>query len=592
MLQLTDFPSLLTIEWLRTKYLEKKITPDQVIGIIIQRAQKDKQKNIWITEPNLKFIQTYIDHLSNLPIHKYPLWGIPFAIKDNIDLAEITTTAGCPNYAYTPSEHATVVNKLIQAGAIPIGKTNLDQFATGLVGTRSPYGETHNALRDELISGGSSAGSAVAVARGQAAFSLGTDTAGSGRVPAALNRLVGFKSSCGAWSTKGVVPACASLDCVTVFANSIDDALIVDRAARGFDKECAWSKPYPTPDPQLPKKICLPKYGLRFFGPFKKEYEKAWKKTVTDLHESGLEIEWIDYALFKDIARLLYDGPFVAERWADLGPFVKANPGCTFPVTEEVLMSGAKEEYTASLLFETIHKLNEAKLKVKEILNDAVLITPTAGGTWTREQVRNNPIQTNSDMGEYTNHCNLLNLCAISVPFSDADDQLPFGATFFALPEHEDYILGLARTFGHEAVHLKQSDVPSNTKGETTQFAVCGLHMRGFTLEHQMHEYHAKFVRKVTTAKKYHMFKLETNPPKPGLIKTEHDGSSLQVEIWNFPLGFFGKFTASIPAPLGIGKIELEDGSEVPGFICEHFATVNAKNISSYGSWKNYTENK
>ncbi|MTT32217.1 allophanate hydrolase [Terrilactibacillus sp. BCM23-1] len=586
----THIPDVLSVQSLREMYLKKELTPKEVIEVIIQRSKQDEPMNIWITPPDLAFIQPYLDGLSNIDIEQAPLWGIPFAIKDNIDLAGIPTTAGCPDYAFTPSEHATVVKHLIEAGAIPVGKTNLDQFATGLVGTRSPYGETHNALKDEMISGGSSAGSPVAVARGQAAFSLGTDTAGSGRVPAALNRLVGFKPSLGAWSTKGVVPACASLDCVTVFSHNIEDAKIVDQVVRKYDDQNPWSKDIPKPSPKLPKKVCLPKSPLRFFGPYGNQYKEAWDKSLERIKSWGLPIEWIDNQLFSNVAKLLYEGPFVAERWADLGTFVDSHPGSTFPVTEKVLKSGANETFTASLLFDTMHKLKQYQLQVKKRLSDAVFITPTAGGTWSREQVRKDPIQTNSDMGEYTNHCNLLDLCAISVPFEDAAKDIPFGVTFFALSEHEDFILGLAEKSQAHSTRIKESPAYKElaTTNDSVLLAVCGLHMRGLPLEHQLNEHRATFIYKTETAKKYRMFKLPTNPPKPGLIKTEQEGSSIQVELWECPTETFGAFVAAIPAPLGIGKIELKDGSEVQGFICEPYATEEAEDISNLGGWREY----
>ncbi|MFT8317649.1 MAG: allophanate hydrolase [Sporolactobacillus sp.] len=579
MSQTAKIPWSLTIPWLSKNYRDGKITPEQVIHTIIERAVHDKAKNIWVTRPDLSFIQPYLDRLTGLQKEGHPLWGIPFAIKDNIDLADVQTTAGCPDFAYLPSEHATVVSNLIQAGAIPVGKANLDQFATGLVGTRSPYGEVHNALKDELISGGSSAGSAVAVARGQAAFALGTDTAGSGRVPAALNHLIGFKSSIGAWSTKGLVPACASLDCISVFAHSVADAETIDRSARSFDPNCAWSRPIPAPVVRQPKKIYLPRQDLHFFGPYKDQYEKAWEKAVQSIEQLGLPVERIDNTFFTGIARLLYDGPFVAERWADLGPFVEAHPGSTFPVTEGILRSGAKASYTASLLFDNMHRLADAKQKVKVMLKDAVFITPTAGGTWSRKQVDADPVKTNSEMGEYTNHCNLLDLCAISVPTFDADDALPFGVTVFAPEDHEDYLLAMA-----EDIERSVSD----TKQETVQLAVCGLHMRGFALEHQLTAHHAHFISESATAAKYMLSRLKTEPEKPGLVRLESGGKSIQLELWNIPLAELGSFVASIPAPLGIGKVELIDGRKIPGFICEPYGASAGTDISEFGGWRNY----
>lgn len=438
---------VLTIKSLQMSYLQKETSPEAVILAIIAKAQEDNEMNIWIELPTMERIKPYLDQLQMLDPSTSPLWGIPFAIKDNIDLAGTPTTAGCPEFAFTPTEHATVVARLIAAGAIPIGKTNLDQFATGLVGTRSPFGETHNALQKELISGGSSSGSAVSVARGQVAFALGTDTAGSGRVPAGLNKLVGYKSSLGAWPTKGVLPACASLDCVTVFAHSLEDALIVDGIARGWDDSDPWSRSIPLPIPSLPTKICLPQAPLDFFGPFAEEYRLAWEASIDSIKKLNLPIEYVDCDFLAEAAELLYKGPYVAERWASLGSFVEAYPDTVFPVTEKVLRTGTNPEYDAASVFQAMHKLQAFKLTAKKLLGNAVLVMPTAGGTWTREQVRLDPIRTNSDMGRYTNHCNLLDLCAVAVPSADAAAKLPFGITWFALAENEAFICAAAAAF-------------------------------------------------------------------------------------------------------------------------------------------------
>lgn len=442
-----DYPRVLTIKWLREMYAKKEITPEDVVYEIINRANEDVDMNIWITPPTMKLIQPYLDRLKSLDLETSPLWGIPFAIKDNIDLAGIPTTAACPEYAYTPNENAVVVERLLAAGAIPLGKTNLDQFATGLVGTRSPYGETHNSLRRELISGGSSSGSAVAVARGHAAFALGTDTAGSGRVPAALNNLIGFKPSFGAWPTKGVVPACASLDCISVFTHTLEDALLVDCIARGIDDTDPWSRNIPNPQRKLPKKICLPKEPLYFFGPYENEYRDAWNISMERLKNLNIPIEYVSLDLFSQAATMLYEGPWIAERWADLGSFVESHPNATFPVTEQILRSGAAVEHSAASLFKAIHELQVFKLEVRKLLKDAVLAMPTCGGTWTRDQVRLDPIGTNREMGRYTNHCNLLDLCAIAVPSVDAALNMPFGITLFALSGNEGLIFGTADVF-------------------------------------------------------------------------------------------------------------------------------------------------
>jgi len=442
---MTYLPEKLTITWLRNQYLKKSLDPEQVVLEIIRRSIATAGMNIWIVQPNMDLIRPYLERLSGLDIESCPLWGIPFAIKDNIDLAGVVTTAGCPDYAYLPAESAAVVRRLTEAGALPMGKTNLDQFATGLVGVRSPFGEAHNALREELISGGSSAGSAVAVAKGQVVFALGTDTAGSGRVPAALNGLFGWKPNCGAWPSSGVVPACASIDCVTAFSHSLDDCLTVDKVVRGFEPSDPWSIVSPAPSARKPEIICLPDKAPDFFGPFAREYKEAWDKAVAKILKICPETKTIDCSILEKGAKILYEGPWIAERWADLGVFVESHPGSVFPVTEKILRSG--EHFDATSVFKSIHELQAIKAQTKMLLKDIVLVLPTCGGTWTREQVRQDPIGTNSDLGRYTNHCNLLNLCAVAVPSDEAAENLPFGITFFALAENQDLICGVAQAF-------------------------------------------------------------------------------------------------------------------------------------------------
>ncbi|MEF3355413.1 allophanate hydrolase [Paenibacillus sp. GYB006] len=580
-----SLPKLLTITCLKDLYQEQKITPIQVIEEIIERANADHEMNIWIEAPTMERIAPYLKRLEAIDPANCPLWGIPFAVKDNIDVAGYPTTAACPDFQYVPKEHAFVVQKLIDAGAIPVGKTNLDQFATGLVGTRSPYGEAHNALKPELISGGSSSGSSVAVARGQAAFSLGTDTAGSGRVPAALNRLVGFKPSLGAWSVGGVVPASASLDCVTVFTNQLQDALTVDRIVRFVDEEDCWSKVVPLKPRQAPLKLLIPEQTDLFFGPFEAEYEKAWKESLQRIESLGISIERIDISLFEEAAKLLYGSAWVSERWASLGDYVENHPGSVLPVTEQILRTGADKNYDASSVFQALHLLQQYKKKTAAVLDSAVLVLPTCGGTWRREDVALDPLNTNRELGRYTNHCNLLDLCAIAMPGDDAAEDLPFGLTFFALSGQEHLAEFIAGKFEGESSPALESEL--SVKTETTLVAVCGLHMRGFPLEKQMHASCARFVMETLTAPKYRLFKLDSMPAKPGLIKVSEGGAQLQLEIWEMPLSAFGKFAASIPAPLGIGKVELEDGREIPGFLCEAYVAKSLCDITALGGWKN-----
>lgn len=599
----TIIPEQLTIEWLKEQYRSGSLTPEEVMVEIVRRSEADADMNIWITPPSMELVRPYLEWLEKLDPSDSPLWGIPFAIKDNIDLAGVPTTAACPDFAYTPDDHAVVVERLLAAGAIPVGKTNLDQFATGLVGTRSPYGETHNALRPELISGGSSSGSAVAVARGQAVFSLGTDTAGSGRVPAALNGLVGYKPSLGAWPVKGVVPACESIDCVTVFAAELADVYTVDAAARGYHAEDAWSRRVPTPEAAAPSRLLLPKEEPSFYGPFAVEYEAAWKQAVQQLKTIGIPVEYVDTGVFAAAATLLYEGPWVAERWAGLHHFVEANPGSTHPVTEQIVRSGS-DPYSAASLFGAMHKLQRYKREARELLRNAVVMLPTAGGTWTREQVRENPIAANRDMGRYTNHCNLLDLCAVAVPAGSAAGDLPFGITLFSTAEQEGLIREVAERLAGEreascsdgkARASRTDDLKAETgtsqtvsSAEMLRVAVCGLHMRGFPLERQMQACGAHFIEETFTAARYKLMELSTTPVKPGLIRLPEGGASIALEVWEMPVASFGDFTAAIPAPLGIGKVELLDGTEVSGFICEGYAEQSAVDITSWGGWRAY----
>lgn len=437
-------PEKLTIQWLKENYRKGRITPGKVVEEIIQKSRKYVDRNIFIIPPEKMRTEEYLANLGEMDYSLKPLWGIPFVVKDNIDLEGYPTTAGCPAYSYLPEKSAVVAERLIAAGAIPIGKTNMDQFATGLVGTRSPYGETHNSLREELISGGSSSGSAVAVAMGLAAFGLGTDTAGSGRIPAALNNLIGYKPSVGAWPNKGVVPACVSLDCVTVFANQMADVLEVDSVTRGFSEMDCWSKHIPQPEPVMPETVYIPSREIDFYGSFREEYRHAWEQSVSLLQKLPVKVEYVDASFYQEAAALLYGGPCVAERWSDLGDFVSSHGEDIFPVTKRILESGNRPDYTAEYLYQTQHKLMEFRHRSNLLLKNAVLVFPTCAGTYYRDEVRKDPVETNNNMGKYTNHCNLLDMCAVAVPTVFAREKVPFGITIFGTALNESLICGLA----------------------------------------------------------------------------------------------------------------------------------------------------
>ncbi len=570
----SKFPQKITIAWLKFMYSKNLITPKEVISEIIRRSEKDEEYNIWITKPNLEFIQEYLNNLESMD-KSLPLWGIPFAIKDNIDLKNVVTTAGCPKYGYVPKENAVVVERLIKQGAIPVGKTNLDQFATGLVGTRSPYGEVHNSLEKNLISGGSSSGSAVAVARGESAFALGTDTAGSGRVPAALNNLIGLKPSVGAWPIKGLVPACESLDCITVFTNKLEDAKLVDDIVRGYSDDDKWSKNIKKDYLKLPKTICIPKNNICFYGDYKEYYKKQWENFLTALKSLDIKVEYIEIEIFEKAAKLLYGGPWISERWSAVGKFVERNEDDIFNVTKQILIDGSGEKFTATEMFDAIHELQIYKKEAYKLLKDKALILPTCGGTFTIEQVKQNPIETNSMMGLYTNHCNLLDLCAVAIPVEFENEKLPFGISIFGLNEAEGLVYNVANKILH-------------TQSDKIDVAVCGLHMRGLQFENQMNECFAEFIKETKTAPKYRLVKIDGAIEKPGLIKVLDKGKSIELEIWRMNSKMFGKFIKNVTHPLSIGEIELIDNTKVYGFLCEGYMKDICEDISSFGGWKNY----
>lgn len=553
-------PTHLSITSLRSAYAAG-LSVREVAQAVIERATADASYNVWIVPPCAEALEPYLARLEACGEEEraeLPLWGVPFSVKDNIDVKGYPTTAACPAYAYEPDEHATVVARLIEAGAFPVGKTNLDQFATGLVGTRSPYGECKNALRPELISGGSSSGSAVSVALGQVAFALGTDTAGSGRVPAALHGLVGFKPPLGSWSTRGVVPACASLDCVTVFAHTLEECKAVDACASGVDEACAWSRPANVKHAAFPSVVYVPQDEPNFYGKFAESYRTRWYAALDRLKVTagayGSRVETIDTAKYSRIASILYDGAWVAERWSDLGSFVEQAPEEIFPVTRTILESGNRPDLTAADAFAAYHEVMAARSDAQHAFADAVLVLPTCGGTFTRDEVRADPIATNSLMGLYTNHCNLCDLVAVAIPADEESSDIPFGITLFSAHENQGLLLSAAEAF---------------LSNECVEVAVCGQHMQGLALHWQLEDAGATFVGTKRTAPTYRLFTLPTQPVKPGLIRVNEGGASIEVECYRVPKRAFGAFVANVPAPLGFGKIELEDGSLVEGFLAE-----------------------
>jgi allophanate hydrolase len=527
-----------------------------------------------------------------------PLYGVPFAAKDNIDVAGVTTTAGCPDFAYLPARSAKVIERLEAAGAIVVGKTNLDQFATGLNGTRSPYGAPSSVFDRDYISGGSSSGSAVAVASGLVTFSLGTDTAGSGRVPAAFNNLVGLKPTRGLISTRGVVPACRSLDCVSVFAGTVGDALKVTSIASGVDAEDGYSR-------QAPKHALSPRrweQGFRFGVPEQPEFfgdvESAalFKEAVARLERLGGVKVPFDFTPFRDCASLLYAGPWVAERQAAVGDFVKAKPGSVHPVVRDIVLGGAR--YSAKEAFDGQYKLMDLLKKTDPIWAGMdVMLVPSAPTIYRTKDMLNDPVRLNSNLGAYTNFVNLMDLSALAVPAGFRPDGLPFGVTLVGRAFQDGALAGLGdrlhralgtATFGGTSRPLPGPPLAPSDDG-MIEVAVVGAHLKGLPLHSQVEERGGRFVRTARTAAGYTFYALPgTVPPKPGLVFDGKGVGGIEVEVWAMPEDRFGSFVALIPAPLGIGTLKLEDGALVKGFVCEAYAAKDAQDITGFGGWKAY----
>jgi allophanate hydrolase len=513
-----------------------------------------------------------------------PLSGLTFAIKDNIDLAGLPTTAACPAYAYLPAKSAPVVQRLIDAGAIPAGKTNMDQFATGLVGTRSPHGACSSVFDERFISGGSSSGSAVAVASGQVNFALGTDTAGSGRVPAAFNNLVGMKPTRGLLSTSGVVPACRSLDCVTILARTCADASNVFEAARGFDPSDPYSR-VPTPGQGAapwatgPFRFGVPAADqLEFFGDA--EAAGLYRKAIADLEALGGTKVEIDFELFRAAADLLYSGPWVAERLAAIGPFLEKHAAEMNPVVRDII-AGARR-FTAVDAFLAEYKLCELRRATEvEWARMDVLALPTTGAIYTHEAVAADPVRLNTNLGYYTNFVNLLDLAAIAVPAGFRPNGLPFGISLMGPAFTDRGLLALAGRYLREPV-------PDTAPG-CISVAVLGAHLSGEPLNGQLTERGARLLKTCRTAPGYRFYALAGAIEKPGLIRDDSfAGPGIEVEVWAVPEDQFGSYVAAVPPPLGIGNAVLDSGETVKCFICEPYAIANAPEITHFGGWRKY----
>lgn len=526
-----------------------------------------------------------------------PLAGLCFAVKDNIDVAGVPTTAACPAFGRKPTAHAQAVQRLLDAGAAVLGKTNLDQFACGLNGTRSPYGAVPNSFDARYVSGGSSSGSAYVVATGQVDFALGTDTAGSGRVPAGLNNIVGIKPSRGLVSARGVVPAAQSVDCVSIFARTVEVAARVLQAAMGFDAEDPYSRDLTLMTQPLPRRF---RFGipstLRFFDDALSA--EAFARAIEKMKALGGTPVAIDYAPLAEAAALLYDSALVAERYAAVRDFFDAHEAEVIEPVRGIIAQGRR--YSAADYVDARVKLQALGQRAAAIWNDIdVLMVPTAPTHYTIEAMQADPVGLNRNFGEYTNFVNLLDYAAISVPSSMREDGLPFGITLIGRCGSDFQLAELGQRFHHA------TGLPLGATGEpmpapaplplvgsppVTKVAVVGAHLSGMPLNGQLTERGARLLHATHTAPEYRLFALPgTVPPKPGLLRVPTgEGAAIAVEIWEMPLAQYGSFVALIPAPLGIGSLTLADGSSVQGFLCEALAVADAEDATHHGGWRAY----
>jgi allophanate hydrolase len=519
-----------------------------------------------------------------------PLAGTLVAVKDNIDVAGLPTTAGCPEFAYTPDTTATAVRRLVDAGALVLGKTNLDQFATGLVGTRSPYGAVRNALDPERISGGSSAGSAVAVALGVADIGVGTDTAGSGRVPAALNGIVGLKPTVGLVPATGVVPAARPYDCVTVFAADLETGRRALAEMIGPDPGDAYSRTWPA-DVRLgarsPARVAVPApAGLE---PLSEAERAAFHGAADTLRAAGAVTMEVDVAPLLEAARLLYDGALVAERYAAVGEFLESGPESADPTVSGIIVPAGR--IPAHELAADQHRLAEYRAKARSLLTgfDALLL-PTTVGHPTLAEVAADPVGENSRLGTYTNFVNLLDMAAVAVPAGGADGH-PFGVSLIGGAFEDQVLLDLAATLTGEDPGEPVSEQGMDAE-QGVRLAVFGAHLRGQPLNGQLTALGARFEEATTTTADYRMVALPTTPPKPGVLRVEQGGRALRCEVWAISRAELGTFLVHLPAPMALGSVTLADGRRVVGFGCDASAAEGAEDITGYGGWLAYLESR
>ncbi|MGY2167206.1 allophanate hydrolase [Pseudomonas gingeri] len=576
----------LQLDVLRARYASGECSPRRLILALREQAEAlNPEFNLFIHLLSVEELEPYLAALESASLDNLPLYGVPFAIKDNIDLAGIPTTAACPAFAYTPSRSATLVRQLIDLGAVPLGKTNLDQFATGLNGTRSPYGACRNSVLADYPSGGSSAGSPLTVALGLTSFALGTDTAGSGRVPAALNNLVGLKATRGLLSTAGVVPACRTLDCVTTFTATAAEASRLLALTAQADPEDDYSRANPAWNDGLafgavrPFRFGLPRpQDLEFFGC--DEGPGLFAEAVERLQALGGEAVSLDLSPFLEAARLLYEGPWVAERYSVVGELAQTRPEAVLPVIHAVLAKAP--QVSGVQTFRAQYRLQALKAECDRLMArlDCVL-TPTIGRPVTLAELAEEPVLRNAELGYYTNFMNLLDYAAVAVPSGFMDNGLPWGVTLFGRAFTDQYLLSLANA-------CQDGKAPAQpARNDQARLVVCGAHLDGLALNGQLRQRGATLLESTRSSADYRLYALAGGPvQRPGMVRVAEGGVAIAVEVWQLPSRELGSFLTGIPAPLGLGKVQLEDGRWETGFICEGHGLEGATDISAWGGWR------
>lgn len=582
----------LGVHALQRAYRSGTLDVRQTVEEVLKRISRAGDDKVWISrvpDTDLRAAAAALDGRRNDIAH-LPLYGVPFAVKDNIDVAGMITTAACPGFAYEAKKSAEVVQRLVDAGAIVIGKTNLDQFATGLVGVRSPYGVPRNPFDAAYVPGGSSSGSAVAVSSGLASFALGTDTAGSGRVPAGFNNIVGLKPTPGLISSDGLVPACRSLDCISVFALSCVDAAAVLAVA-------AVPRTTPAVGETFRFGILGPK-DAEFFGDA--AYAALYAMAIERLKALGGTPVEIDYTPFRDAAQLLYSGPWVAERTAAVGAFIEgaADNAGVWPTTRQIVLGGRK--YSAVDAFEGQYRLADLKARAFAQMSGLdFLVVPTTGTIYRVADLEREPVLYNSHLGHYTNFVNFFGLSALAVPAGFRPDGMPFGITLISSANAERALLAFGARWqravplplGKTSSQLPPAEADPVVAEDRVPVAVVGAHMSGLPLNGQLVELGGRLERIARTAPVYRFYALPGGPPhRPGMVRAAEGGGAIDLEVWSLPADKIGAFVRKIPAPLGLGTVALDDGSAVPGFLCETYATRDARDITSFGGWRAYVK--